>query len=83
MNAIGTQLRDPINSGLTPWRIAVINEEMDAAAKLGRNLVSKRQIQPEYGDEQADAGRDSCTRLARPNSQARRETGKYSFPLFS
>ena len=28
------------------------------AAELGRNSVSKHQIQPEYGDEQADAGRD-------------------------
>ena len=28
------------------------------AAELGRNPVSKHQIQPEYGDEQADAGRD-------------------------
>ena len=27
-------------------------------AELGRNPVSKHQIQPEYGDEQADAGRD-------------------------
>ena len=31
---------------------------MDAAAELGRNPVSKHQIQPEYGDEHADAGRD-------------------------
>ena len=31
---------------------------MDAAAKLRRNPVSKNQIRPEYGDEQADAGRD-------------------------
>ena len=31
---------------------------MDAAAELGKNPVSKHQIQPEYGDEQADAGRD-------------------------
>ena len=31
---------------------------MDAAAELGRNPVSKHQIQPECGDEQADAGRD-------------------------
>ena len=31
---------------------------MDAAAELGRNPVSKDQIQPEYGEEQADAGRD-------------------------
>ena len=37
---------------------------MDAAAELGRNPVSKHQIQPEYGDEQADAGRDCRTRLA-------------------
>ena len=39
MNAIGTQLRDPLNSGLTRWRMAVINEKMDAAAELGRNPV--------------------------------------------
>ena len=31
---------------------------MDAAAELGRNPVSKHQIQPEYGDVQVDAGRD-------------------------
>ena len=36
--------------------------------ELGRNVVSKYQIQPEYGDEQVDAGRDCETRLARPNS---------------
>ena len=30
---------------------------MDAAAELGRNPVSKHQIQPECGDEQAGAGR--------------------------
>ena len=29
---------------------------MDAAAELGRDPVSKQQIQPEYKDEQADAG---------------------------
>ena len=94
VNAIGTQLRDPINSGLTRWRCCcfshsahwlptrkkvlytvanpargLLNREkkekkvyggfiMDAAAELGRNPVSKHQIQPEYGDEQADAGRD-------------------------
>ena len=56
---------------------------MDAAAELGRNPVSKQQIQPEYGDEQADAGRDCRTRLARPNSQARTWTGKCLFSLFS
>ena len=82
-NAIGTQLRDPINSGLTRWRLAVSNIIMDAAAKIGRNPVCKHQIQPEYGDEQADAGRDCRARLARPNSQASTRAGKYPFSLFS
>ena len=58
--------------------MAVINEQMDAAAELGRNPVSKHQIQPEHGEEQADAGRDCRTRLARQKSQARARTGKYS-----
>ena len=31
---------------------------MGSAAELGRNPVSKHQTQREYGDEQADAGRD-------------------------
>ena len=54
--------------------------QMDAAAELARNPVSKHQIQPEYGDEQADAGRDCRTRLARPNSQARTGRGNINFP---
>ena len=41
---------------------------MDAAAELGRNPVSKYQIQPEYRDEQAGAGQDYRTGLAKPNS---------------
>ena len=56
---------------------------MDAAAELGRNSVRKHQIQLEYIDEQADAGRDCRNRLARPNYQARTEAGKYLFSLFS
>ena len=52
---------------------------MYAAAELGRNPGSRHQIQPEYGDEQAGAGGDSRNRFARPNSQARTGTGKYSF----
>ena len=56
---------------------------MDTAAEIGRNPVSKPQIQPEYGDEKADAGRDCRIHLTRPNSQARTGTGKYSFSLFS
>ena len=74
MNAIGTQLLDPINSGLTRWRMAV--SQMDVAAELRRNSVRKHQIHPKYGDEQADAGRDCRARLVRPNAQARTGTGK-------
>ena len=61
-----------------------LNKYMDAAVELERNLVvSKHQIQPEYGDEQANAGRDCQNRLVRPNSQARTRTGEHSFFLFS
>ena len=50
--------------------MAVLNKYMDAAAELGRNPVSKHRIQPEYGDEQADPGRNCRrTRLAKPNFQ--------------
>ena len=42
---------------------------MDATAEVGRNPVSKHQIQPDCEIEQADAGRDCRTRLTRPNSQ--------------
>ena len=49
----------------------------------GATAVSKHQIQPEYGDEQTDAGRDCRTRLATSNSQALTRTGKSSYFLFS
>ena len=75
MNAIGMQLRDPMTYDS-------LNKNIDAT-EIGRNPVRKHQIQPEYGDEQADAGRDCRNRLARPNSQARTGTGEYSFSLFS
>ena len=56
---------------------------MDAAAGLGRNPVSKHQIQPEYGNEQVDAERDCRNRLARPISQARTnaDRGILIFPV--
>ena len=39
---------------------------MDAAAELGRNPVRKHHnVQPEYGDEQTDAGRDCRTNPSR------------------
>ena len=40
------------------------------------------QIQPEDGDEQADAGRDCRTRLAKPHDQALTGTGEETiFPV--
>ena len=53
------------------------NKGMNPVAELGRNPISKHHIQPEYGHEQADAGRDCRNRLGKPNSQARTGTGKY------
>ena len=41
--------------------------------------MNKYQIQPEYGDEQADAGRDCRTRLARPNFGANGDRGIFIF----
>ena len=56
---------------------------MDAAAKLGRNPVRKHQTRPDYGDEQADAGRDCRNRLARRNSRVRTGTGNIHFPCLA
>ena len=59
-----------------------LNKEMDAAAELGRNPASNHQIQPECRDEQADAGRDCRTRLARPNVLgANGDREKFMFPV--
>ena len=82
MNAIGSQLRDPISSGLARWRLTV---HVDAVAESGRNTVSKHQVRFSLSvdNERADAGRDGRTRRARPNSQARMETGKKTFSLLS
>ena len=61
--------------------VPIINGRRSGTREESRN---KHQIQPEYGDEQADAGRDCRTHLARPNSQVRTGTGKISsFSLFN
>ena len=54
---------------------------MDAAAELGKNPISKHQIQPEYGDEQADAGRDGQTRLETKFSGANGDREILNFPV--
>ena len=58
-----------------------LNEQMDAAAEHRRNLVTKYQIKPQHGDEQADAGRD-CRTVSRDQILRReRGRGKLFFPL--
>ena len=73
----------PDKLGTDPMAYDGLNKYMAAAVELGRIPVSKHDIQPDDGDEQADAGRDCRNRLARPNSQARTRTGEYSFSLLS
>ena len=48
---------------------------MDAAAELGRNPRSKHQIQPEYGDEQADSRAGTAEPVSR-DQILRRERGQ-------
>ena len=52
-----------------------LNKYINAAAEIGRNLVSVS-----VENEQAGARRDGRTRLAGPNSQARTGRGKCLFP---
>ena len=53
---------------------------MDTAAELGRNPVSKHHIQPKYGDEQADVGRDCRIRLRDQILRRERGQGSVDFP---
>ena len=55
---------------------------MDAAAELGRNPVSKHQIQPEFGDEQADAGDGTAESISRDQIlRHARGQGSIIFPV--
>ena len=59
-----------------------LNKYMDAAAELGRNPVSKHQIHPEYGEEQADGG----TGLPKPSRETKfsgtnADRGMFIFPV--
>ena len=48
----------PPKTGTNLLHLSAPQSLNESAAELGRNPVSKHQIQPDYGDEQADAGRD-------------------------
>ena len=86
MNAIGTQLRDLINSGLTRWCLAVLHKYMDAAAKLGRNPVSKHHTSVIIliVEMMSRLARDETAELVSRDQILRRERGQgFVFPLFS
>ena len=74
MNAIGAQLRDPINSGLTQWRLAVLNIIMDTAAEIGRiPFVSTRLS---LSMEMSRVTRDGTAEPASRDQILRRERGQ-------
>ena len=50
MNAIGTQWRDLINSGLGQWRMTVLIETVEESGKEEWSPLSKHQVQPGYGE---------------------------------
>ena len=76
VNCIGTQLRDPINSGPTGWWLAERGRKESSSRVITRFSLSAE-------NEQDDAGRDDRTCPARSNSQGRTETKKNIFSLFS
>ena len=76
MNAIGTQLRDPINSGLTRWRMAVIYKYMDATVELGRNPVSSTRFSLSL--EMSRLARDRNAEPVSRDQILRRERGQGS-----
>ena len=57
-----------------------LNKYMDTAAETGSIPVRKHHIQPEYGDEQANAGRYCRTHLASQIFRRERGQGNIHFP---
>ena len=71
VNTIDTQVSDPINSGLTPWRLAVWMDANAEGKRNERNPCENTRFSLGVENDRADTGRDDRTCLARPNSQAR------------
>ena len=78
VNAIGTQLRDSINSGLTRWRVAVLNKQMDAAAERGRNPVRKKSTRFSLSIEMSRLTRDGTAEPVSRDQILRRKRGQGS-----
>ena len=75
VNAIGTQLRDPINSGLTQLRLVVLNIITDAAAEIGRNPVCNS-TRFSLSMEMSRLTRDRTAELVSRDQILRRERGQ-------
>ena len=76
MNAIGTQLRDSINSGLTRWLMAVLNKRIEAAAERGRNPVRKKNTKFSLSMEMSRLTRDGTAKPVSRDQILRRERGQ-------
>ena len=76
VNAIGAQFLDLIRLGADPMAVGGINTWRPPRKVGGIPRVSTR-FSLSVGNEQADAGGDGRTRLARPNYHARTKTGGY------
>ena len=79
MNAIGTQLRDSINSELTRRHMAVLNKQMDAAAERGRNPVRKKITKFSLSMEMSRLTRDGTAEPVLRDQILRRERGQGNF----
>ena len=68
VNAIGTQMRDPINSGLTRWLLTVYIDVVVEMEREKRNPRESTRFSLFVENEQAGSGRDGRTGVAIPNS---------------
>ena len=79
--SIGTQLRDPINSGPTRWRMGQYIIKWTPPRKLGEIPRVSTRFSLSVENEQVNAGRDGTAELVSRDQILRRETGtgKYIF----
>ena len=79
--AIGTQPNEPINSGLTRWRLRIWMEAVVESLRKNTNPSVDTRFNLGVENERTDAGRDSRTCRARPKSQAETDRAKCTYPV--
>ena len=82
VSATGMQLRHPINSGLSRWRLTTLWIDAVPESRMTEtNPGVSTRFSLSVENERADAGRDGQrTYLTRPNYVARTGTGKFQYP---